>query len=143
MNVPIPVPLPMFSFTGSRHSYRGGGNFYGWGAGRGEGWMGVFFNLSIFDLFVFLFHVLFSFFRKQGIHFYTQVKTITSSWKYEVSLNNPNNPNNPNDPNNPNNPNNRDTDSMMFSVVYLFISPPLTSQAATDAQKQTSMPILK
>jgi len=64
VNVPIPVPLPMFSFTGSRHSYRGGGNFYG----------------------------------KQGIHFYTQVKTITSSWKYE---------------------------------------------AATDAQKQTSMPILK
>jgi len=29
VNVPIPVPLPYFSFTGSRGSYRGGGNFYG------------------------------------------------------------------------------------------------------------------
>lgn len=29
INLPIPVPLPFFSFTGGKHSYRGGGNFYG------------------------------------------------------------------------------------------------------------------
>ncbi|CAB1121155.1 ALDH [Ectocarpus sp. CCAP 1310/34] len=69
INVPVPVPLPFFSFTGSGASFRGDINFYGKQARVEYGSSELARRACSFSL--------------EGVHFYTRVKTVTSSWPYD------------------------------------------------------------
>lgn len=87
VNVPIPVPLPFFSFTGSRGSIRGDTHFCKSSALISHvcirSSLMVPFSSQKYLTFIFSSFILTD--GKQGVQFYTQIKTVTSSWQYSGS----------------------------------------------------------
>nr|GMD02833.1 methylmalonate-semialdehyde dehydrogenase [acylating], mitochondrial [Ipomoea batatas] len=101
INVPIPVPLPFFSFTGSKASFAGDLNFYGntiflkkltallfqkYGNYVCYTMSFTYFKQNFCYYIAFLCDDLYylyhgGFVGKAGVHFYTQIKTITQQWK--------------------------------------------------------------
>ena len=86
VNVPIPVPLPFFSFTGSRGSIRGDVHFCKYHMSNQTDASHIQFIYTLKSNHKPSLPInLYAPDGKQGVQFYTQIKTVTSSWQYSGS----------------------------------------------------------